>query len=109
MNQRYPTFMEGIVYFHQNLPARCTFLQTFLKFELQNASVKCCPQVWVASEQGHVEVIRLLIEARANQDLPAHNDISPLWVASWKGHVEVVQLLLMARANQDKQDRHEAL
>ena len=64
-------------------------------------------EVWVACEQGHLEVSQVLIEARANLDLPAHNEISPLWVASWKGHVEVVQLLLKARANQDKQDRHD--
>ena len=61
----------------------------------------------MACEQGHLEVSQVLIEARANLDLPAHNEISPLWVASWKGHVEVVQLLLKARANQDKQDRHD--
>ena len=41
-----------------------------------------------ASEQGHVEVVKLLIEKGAEVDLPNRNGETALMEASKKGHVQ---------------------
>ena len=51
--------------------------------------------LWAAVRRGHEDIVRLLLEARA--DANYHEDI--LLTASAGGRVEVVQLLLQARAS----------
>eukprot|EP00439_Symbiodinium_sp_Y106_P054151 s206_g7.t1 len=66
-------------------------------------------QLFVASENGHVEVARLLLEAKADKD-KAEADMgkatnlgdTPLFIASLTGQLEVVRLLLEANADKDK-------
>ena len=51
--------------------------------------------LYVASFNGHVEVIKLLLSYGADiNDKRSDNGISSLFVASENGHVEVVKLLL---------------
>ena len=55
--------------------------------------------LWIASQNGHLEVVRLLVDAGADKD-KAHNDgWTPLHRACFKGHVEVVRLLVEAGAD----------
>ena len=57
----------------------------------------------VASLLGHLEVVRLLLEANADKDKATDVvGLTPLYAASQGGHVDVVRLLLEANAHQDK-------
>jgi hypothetical protein len=58
--------------------------------------------LWVAAQNGQVDVVRLLLEARASVDLARSSDqVTPLLIAASEGHVDVVRLLLEARASVD--------
>ena len=55
--------------------------------------------------QGHVEIVRVLLEVRANTD-PADNlGCTALITASDKGHVDIVRLLLAAAPNRNLADK----
>ena len=53
----------------------------------------------VACERGHTEVLRLLLQARANWNATDEHGRSPLWVACRECHTEAACLLLEARAD----------
>src|SRR5947199_339475 len=58
-----------------------------------------------AAENGHVDVVKLLLNANAN--IEAADKKGPMPLISWaakKGHVEVVKLLLNANANIEAED-----
>ena len=58
-----------------------------------------------ASEKGHVEIVRLLLDAGAGKDCKlARLGSTPLMLASRDNHVEVVRLLLKAGARKDLSD-----
>ena len=59
----------------------------------------------IAAQNGHLEVVRFLVESGAKKDQCTIDDGStPLRVAAQKGHLEVVRFLAESRAN--KRPRH---
>ena len=59
--------------------------------------------LYAASQGGHLEAVRLLLEANADQDKATNDEgEAPLYVASQEGHLEVVRLLLEANADKDR-------
>lgn len=56
-----------------------------------------------ASDWGHTECVKLLIERRAEIEAASHTGTTALTVASWRGHFDCVRVLLEARADIDKQ------
>jgi len=53
-----------------------------------------------ASGEGYAEIVKLLLEAKADVNAATNADAStPLYIASGNGHTEVVKLLLEAKAN----------
>ena len=58
--------------------------------------------LYVASCEGHLEVVRLLLEANADKDKATDAGTTSLCAASRAGHLEVVRLLLEAEADKDK-------
>ena len=51
-----------------------------------------------AVENGHVEVIRILLEGKADVDWPDNKSNRPLHIAVENGHVEVIRILLEGKA-----------
>lgn len=54
--------------------------------------------LYVASQKNYVDVVRLLLEAKASTVKAKNGGWTPLHIASKRGHVEVVDLLLKAGA-----------
>ena len=50
--------------------------------------------LWIASEKGHLEIVRLLIESGGSVNQPHKTGATPLHVASQEGHLEIVKLLI---------------
>ena len=58
----------------------------------------------LASADGRVEVVRILLEAGASKDLVNNDGYTALMLASADGRVEVARVLLEACANRDFAD-----
>ncbi len=75
--------------------------------ELRNATA-----LNLAAMKGHTEVVRLLIERKANVDKAVYGGFTPLFIASDQGHFEIVRLLLQHGANSEHcsdEDKHTPL
>ena len=60
----------------------------------------------LASWNGHVEVVNILIQAGGDVNEQDEEDgWTPLHLASWKGHVEVITALLAAGADKTIKDK----
>ena len=57
--------------------------------------------LFIASQGGHLEVVRLLSDAWADRDIAMQGGATPLFIASQKGHTEAV-LSLVSDAGADK-------
>ena len=55
--------------------------------------------LYLASQRGHVECVRLLLAAHAATDLTAPDGATPLMIACHQGHARVVECLLQAGAS----------
>jgi len=63
--------------------------------------------LWVASRNGHLELVRFLLENKTNVNLTSEEDgSSPLIAASHYNHLEVVQLLVQAGAEINHRDNN---
>ncbi|HJD55231.1 MAG TPA: ankyrin repeat domain-containing protein [Rickettsia endosymbiont of Pyrocoelia pectoralis] len=60
----------------------------------------------IAAAEGHIEVVRILLENEAEPDKGDNNGVTPLWSASREGHVEVAQKLLENGADVNKADNY---
>ena len=58
----------------------------------------------LAADAGHLEVVRLLLEAGTDKDAAMRHGATALLYATHNGHLEVVRLLLEARADKDAVD-----
>ena len=59
----------------------------------------------LASHNGHIDVVKVLLEYNAQVDLQHSNGQSSLMAASYEGHVDVVKVLLESDAQVDLQSR----
>ena len=80
---------------------RAAEVQTFLQRPQDPDSGHPTP-LFVASQHGHLEVTRLLLEANADKDKAMNDGATPLFIASQEGQLEVAQLLLEANADKEK-------
>ena len=55
-----------------------------------------------ASQNGHLAVVRYLVEQGADMEKTNRDDWTPLMIASYCGHLEVMRYLLEQGANRDK-------
>lgn len=47
-----------------------------------------------ASQNGHIEVVNLLLKYKANAEIKNHRDFTVLMLAAAEGHYEIVDILL---------------
>lgn len=64
-----------------------------------NGLVEGTSALWVASQQGHIEVVKLLVKHNVDVNLCTPDGRSPLYVAAYRGHSEVCRVLLAAGAD----------
>ena len=57
------------------------------------------PALYNASENGYLEIVKILINAGVDVNLPVENGLTPLHISSHKGHVKVVEALIEAGAD----------
>jgi ankyrin repeat protein len=55
--------------------------------------------VYVAAQQGHISVIKVLIEGGVDIDAMVGNGYTPLFMAAKKGHMAVIKILIKFGAN----------
>ncbi len=62
--------------------------------------------LYIAAQQGDCEVVKLLLDAKADPNQACENSATPLYIAAQNGHFKVVKLLLEAKAdpNQARND-----
>lgn len=56
----------------------------------------------VASQEGHIEVVKLLVEHGVNVNTPNSSGYTPVYVAAYNGHAEIVRTLASAGAHLDQ-------
>jgi ankyrin repeat protein len=61
--------------------------------------------IYMAAMEGHLEVVNILIDARADVDKVRTDGCSPLFTAAGNGHLEVVKALAGAKADVNKTAR----
>ena len=53
----------------------------------------------MASQEGHTDIVSLLLKVNANHNLHRDDGATPHFVASQKGHADIVSLLHVLKAN----------
>ena len=59
-----------------------------------------------ASFKGQTDMVRILLEKKADPDIPSNNGYTPLYAAIQEGHTEIVDLLIEYETNLDIQSRN---
>ena len=59
----------------------------------------CVTPVFIAAQNGHVDVISVLAELGADVNIPKNNGYTPLHFAALHGHTDTVRALIELRAD----------
>ena len=60
----------------------------------------------MATQDGHTEIVRLLLQEGADKDKANSNGATALLIASYKGHLDIVRFLLQEGADKDKEENN---
>ena len=50
--------------------------------------------LYVAAQNGHLDIVKALLEAGADRNQAMNSGATPLFIAAEKGHLDVVEMLL---------------
>lgn len=67
------------------------------------ANVKGTTALMRASQEGHLEISRALINSKVDVNRKNHEGMNALMLASQRGHADIVLLLIKAGATMDEQ------
>ncbi|VDI41698.1 uncharacterized protein MGAL_10B027113 [Mytilus galloprovincialis] len=67
-----------------------------------------CSSLYIASQEGHVVVVKKLLQHSADVNKCDNNGVSPLYKAGQNGHVDVVKELIQHSADVNKSDNNGA-
>lgn len=54
---------------------------------------------WMAADSGHADVIKILLEAKANLNIPDDDGCTPLWIAAQNNQTEVLGILIATKVD----------
>jgi len=60
----------------------------------------------LAAQNGHLDIVRFLVEAGAAIDQGNNNGSTPLWLAAQDGHLDIVRFLVEAGAATERICHH---
>ena len=63
--------------------------------------------LYIASRNGHYQVVELLLKQKANPNFQSNNGVTILHIASQNGHYQVVKLLLKEQANPNIKEKED--
>lgn len=63
--------------------------------------------IYLAAKNGHLDVVRMLSDARSSINAQDGNGTTPLAFAAWNGHLDIVQFLLSRGADPNIATEHE--
>ncbi|MGI9214581.1 MAG: ankyrin repeat domain-containing protein, partial [Gammaproteobacteria bacterium] len=58
--------------------------------------------LFLGAYNGHVNIVKVLLEIRAKVDIPNNEGVTPLYISAQNGHVMTVKMLLEAKAEVNK-------
>ena len=61
--------------------------------------------LYIAAENGHLDVVRHLVEVGADKDQASNQRATPLFIAALNGHLDVVRHLVEVGADKDQAAR----
>nr|XP_019551849.2 uncharacterized protein LOC109421769 [Aedes albopictus] len=79
-----------------------SFLQTNVDINGQDGDG--CTPLFLATRNGHLEIVNLLLYHSANVDIPNYDKINPLHIAYRCGHLELVHILIGLSKNLNSTD-----
>lgn len=72
-----------------------------VNFQRRSDGVSC---LYVAAQNGHIDICRALLHAGANVDLARNTKASPLFIATQQNNLDIMRLLLQHGAHVDSQN-----
>ena len=58
--------------------------------------------LWIAAHNGHLKIVRFLVEVGAAKDQANNSGVTPLWIAAHNGHLMIVRFLLEVGAAREQ-------
>ena len=97
-----PANRERLIQAAERGDEAAVFFLTVRGADVNHWDARCdATPLYIAAQNGHDAVVRVLLDAGADKDLAANDGCTPLFIAAQNGHDAVVRALLDAGADKD--------